>query len=340
MRRLYVPLLLLAACSSGSFPGIDQVLGLTVIAIKADPPDQLVIEDGGVFALVPSDAGGSSVATIAPVTVTALVADPTGNGRAIQAVFATCAHLDATTHQCLPSSTDYEVIGSGAYFPDAGPAIVATTTFTPSGQLLGDALALDPLHGLGYLPLPVQVTVNAGSDQIVGVKTLTFSQPITVDLGVPATQPADVNPVMPVVTLNGANWEAGAATPFVGETPGGDTIEPTPQTTETSYFVPELDGGLIPFIDYWGYEFYCTAGVFSSPRSGGGPRPGFSVDIGRDHDAGSSPVNDAGETVPSTSVQWIADAGNPSQLVYYWIVVLDGRGGVDFTQLTANYVAP
>jgi hypothetical protein len=343
VRRVLVTLALLAACTSGNFPAIDQVLGLTVMAIKADPPDQLVIVDGGIFALVVGD-GGNSVAAISPVTLTALVADPGGNGRAVQTVFATCAALDATTHQCLPTSPDYQVIGSGAYFPDAGPAIIANAAFTPGQQLLGDALGLDPDHGFGYLPLHVQVTVNAGSDQVVATKTLTFSQPITVtlgelggppDSGIAVTQPADLNPVMPVITLDGFPWEpAGAPLFVVNDT----TIEPTPQTSEVSYFVPQFDGGLIPFTDFYGYEFYCTAGTFSNPRSGGGPRPGGSFSFGRgDHDAGAPVFDDAGETIPGTSVTWDADAGTPAQLVYYWIVVLDGRGGVDFTQRTAQF---
>ncbi len=351
MRRVLLATALLAACTSGSFPSIDQVTGLTVMAIKADPPDQLLVVDGGLFALVLGDGGlaaGATVAPISPITLTALLADPGGNGRAVQAVFATCAQLDATTHQCLPTSPDYQVLGSGAYFPDAGPAVVATATFTPGQQLLGDALGLDPDHGFGYLPLHVQVTVNAGSDQVVATKDVTFSQPITLNLGelggppdsgVAVTQPADANPVMPVITLDTVPWDADAGPLLVVS----DTaIEPTPQTSEVSYFVPQFDGGLIPFSDFWGYEFYCTAGTFSSPRSGGGPRPGGSFTFGRgNRDAGPAPVvDDAGETVPGTQVTWNADAGTPSQLVYYWIVVLDGRGGVDFTQRTAQYDGP
>lgn len=356
MRRLLPPLLVLAACSSGSFPAIDRVTGLTVIAVKADPPDQTVIYDaGGVFDLLGPLGASSGRNPIVPVKVTTLIADPGGGGRAIQVVFATCAQLDPTSHQCLPASPDYQVVGSGAYFPDAGPAIVASATFTPGEQLLGDALALDPLQGFGYLPIPLQVTASAGSDQVVALKTLTFSPPIVYPPGVPAAlldggiaipigdaglrviQPADVNPVMPPVTLNGVYWNPDAGPPFIGFT--GATIGPaTPPSAMVPYFVPEFDGGLIPFTDYWSYEFYCTAGSFDSPRAGGGPRAGFSFAGGRGLlDAGSPTVNDAGETIPGTQVQWSADAGVPSQLVYFWIVALDGRGGVDFTQLEAQY---
>jgi hypothetical protein len=352
--RLPLTLALLAACTSGSFPAIDQVTGLTVIAIKADPPDQTVIYDGGgVFDLL--GPGGPGQNPILPITVTTLIADPGGNGRAIQTVFATCAQLDPTSHQCLPTSPDYQVIGASAAIPDAGPAIVAGTTFTPGQQLLGDALALDPLHGFGYLPLPVQVTATAGANQVVAVKTLTFSPPIAYPPGVPLAlldggiavplgdagleviQPADMDPVMPPVTLNGVYWDPDAGPPFIDF--NGATIGPTtPASANVPYFVPEFDGGLIPFTDYWSYELYCTAGSFDSPRAGGGPRPGFTFVAGRGHvDAGSPMVDDAGETIPGTMVQWSADAGVPSQLVYFWIVALDGRGGVDFTQLEAQY---
>jgi hypothetical protein len=361
MRRFALPLLSLAACSSGSFPAIDQVTGLTVLAIKAEPPDQLVVYDGGVFALaLSSDTpfNASFIADVRPIsaiTATALVADPGGNGRAIQAVFATCAQLDATSHQCLPGSPDYTVIGSGAYFPDAGPAIVAGATFTPSQQLLDDALALDPLHGFGYLPLPLQVTVNAGDDQAVGVKTLTFSQPVVFlesldDAGVRVVQPAGVNPEVSELKIDSADWNADAGSPIIGD---DVTIMPAleegytyylPQPDggwmpSTDYLVPALDGGLIAFTDYWSYEFYCTAGSFSEPRTGGGPRAGLG-NLGGLRDAGTTFFNDAGEILPGTWVQWSADAGVPSQLVYYWIVVLDGRGGVDFAQRTARYQAP
>ncbi|HUB08693.1 MAG TPA: hypothetical protein VMB50_16925 [Myxococcales bacterium] len=337
-------LLLGAACTSGHFAAIDQVTGLTVLAVKADPPDQLVVYDGGVLALSlfhAADAGATM--PIARVTLSALVADPGGQGRGIQAVFATCAQLDPTTHQCLPQSPDYQVIGSGAYFPDGGPAIVATAAFTPGAQLLADALALDPLHGFGYLPLPVQVTAAAGADQSIGVKTLTFSQPVTVSLaldggaadgGSTLTQFPEENPVLTGLTLDGAEWPVDAGPPAIGQ---AATIQPDRQPFELVYFVPEVDGGLLPFTDVWSYEFYCTAGSFSSPRSGGGPRPGFPLGFGLGRDAGSVTVNQAGEVIPSTQVTWNADAGEPSGLVYFWVVALDGRGGVDFTQRTASY---
>ncbi|HUB08694.1 MAG TPA: hypothetical protein VMB50_16930 [Myxococcales bacterium] len=353
MRRALALLWLLAGCTSGSFAAIDQVTGLTVLAIQAQPPDQLVIDDGGgVFGLGCSPASGTcppgglgpadagpTIGPVRPITLSALVADPAGGGRGIQVVFATCAALDATTHQCLAESPDYELLGSGAYFPDAGPSVVATATFTPDEQLLVDALALDPLHGAGYLPLRVQVTASAGSEQVVAVKTITLSQPIALptDAGF-VIQPPDGNPVNPSVNLDGSPWLSPqfSPTPVIATTAN---IQPTLGVGGLGYLVRELDGGLLPFTDYDGYEFYCTAGSFSSPRSGGGPRPGFTFGLGR-KDAGAPVYDDAGETVPSTQVQWNADAGQPDQLVYFWIVVVDGRGGVSFGERTAQYQAP
>ncbi|MHB8417456.1 MAG: hypothetical protein ACYDCL_05235 [Myxococcales bacterium] len=338
MRRALTGILLLAGCVRGGSSSIDQVTGLTVMAIKADPPDQIIVVDGGgIFAICPPSplCVGPIPAPPVPVTVSALVADPTGNGRSVQVDFATCAQKDEATQQCLPGSPDYQIIGSASYVPDAGPAIVASATFTPSEQLLADGLALDPLHGFGYLPLPVQVTATAGSEQIVAVKTVTFSQPIALPSGdAGAIQGPDQNPTMPPILIGGVPWDAGASPPTIGD---DVTLDPAPQSSQPLYFVPELDGGLLAFTDYLGFEFYCSAGRFSSPRSGGGPTP---FAFGRDKDAGVQLTNDAGEVVPRTSVQWIADAGVPSQLVYYWIVVLDGRGGVDFTQRTAQYQAP
>ncbi len=295
MRRV-LWLLALCACS-GTLDTADQVHDLRLLAMRTDPPQQLVTL---------SDAGATP--PLSSIETTVLLADPQGQGRNVHGVFATCARVDDGTQQCLPTSSDYSVLGEVDVVPAGGPSAEMKVSFTPSDQLLADALAQDPFHGFGYLPIPVQVTISAGSESQTGVKFAYLSAPI-------GSQPATVNPVIPLVTLNGTTWEAGSSPPLVVPS-GGALVDPvTPPGLEVTYQVPTFRGGEQTFTEAWSYHFFVTAGKFNHPSSGG-------VIFGQPQ---------------VTTVSWQPNAGDQQQLVYLWIVVDDGRGGIAWTERTAQF---
>ena len=91
----------LAAVGCGELDTADRVHDLRLLAMKAEPPEQVLpvafLADGGVVAYPPADGGTPRVPPLAPVTVTALVADPAGEGREVTYRFSTCAQLESDT---------------------------------------------------------------------------------------------------------------------------------------------------------------------------------------------------------------------------------------------------
>jgi hypothetical protein len=309
-----VAALALLAAGCGSLDSPDLVHDLRLLAMRADPPDQVFVlplyPDGGLdlgAALTPG------ALDVQPITVTALVADPDGGGRPIHYQYAICSEL-ADGGRCDPADPNTVALAEGDLVPDGGWAELPVT-FTPSLELLGAAVEQDDYHGFGYLPVPVQLHLQVPGDEVWGFKRLVFT------LVLPGqSKPApNTNPFVPAVYLDGALWSA-TAPPLLDALRDYDVSPLVPTGAEEAYSRPTFEGGEVDFTESWRFNFFATAGGFSSFSTGG------------------SSIFATGDT-PSNST-WTPKAEDGPQRVTYFIVVRDGRGGEGWTVRTAQYAPP
>ena len=321
MRARLLKLLLLGALglgACGSLDAPDRVHDLRLLAMRADPPEQvfalpfaldagaLIGADGG---LDPSAAGALAGLQLAPVTVTALIADPAGNGRPIHYDFAYCSAL--VDNRCRLTDPNAFVVGAGDVTPDAGWAELSAT-FTPKLAVLAAAVQADPYHGFGFLPLPVELTLTAGNEEVVGFKRVLLT---VVFQGEPVPTP-NQNPFIPELLIDGAAWSASG--PIALEGRQSHTVSPVlVPGAEERYQRPQFAGGSLSFRESWRYNFFATAGGFSPFGSGG-------------------QSNVTGSKNPTESV-WAPRTEDGAGRVNYFVVVRDGRGGEGWTVRTADF---
>jgi hypothetical protein len=315
----------LALVACGELDTADRVHDLRLLAMRAEPPEQVLpvafLPDGGVVAYPSPDGGAPRVPPLAPVTVTALVADPLGAGREVTYRFSTCAQLESDTRRCTEDSPRYRVLAEGAVTPSelgGEPSV----TFTPSYALIGDIVRRDGLHGFGGINLPVQIEISAGEESVVGFKRVAFQ------FGPRPLPPPNQNPVFQGLDYNGATWAEDATPQFLAterpareipgtgtETDGGTQVgsnRVTPRVDPArfeEYDRPTFDGPPVHFIESWRYNFHATQGTFSPAATGGGGN----ATTGNDSSTASSWNTLPGQTTAGPMT--------------VWVVVRDGRGG-------------
>jgi hypothetical protein len=277
--------------------------------------------DGGLFCVPQSllaDAGipigslGGSKTT-KPVTVTALVADPKGAGRAIHYAWSVCA-LRNSQSRCDADADGYQALDEGDVAQGSVSNEIAVT-FTPSTALLNLAVQKDAYRGFGGLPLPVQLRITAGTEVVVGEKLVIFTLPAQM----PATGP-NQNPVLLDLKASSQSWTADFVAPFKGSgADGGHDLLPVyDPATQVAYTRPTFDGKTIDFTERFKFAWYATGGGFSPAISGGGQQ-GFNPNTITD------------------DTRWKPDNGDPEQDVTYWVVVRDGRGGENWLLRHGHY---
>ena len=263
------------ACTT--FEREDVVLDLRILAIAAEPPDQVIDVD-----LEHPPDPIDLLDQLAPTTVCALVADPDLE-RKLRYELTLCV-LD---NDLRCSSEPRVALGQDVIDnPDSTiPGSRICATIAPDGNLAGillDALEGDVLHGLGGVDYGVELRVglefeDPASDQFAG-KTLRVSPRI------PAERTPNANPS--VLGLDISDGEGFITPPgrrcidyFDAEFPpfevtAGDSVKITPVEPDggrESYTVPTLDGGQQTFTESWTYHWFAAAGSFSA-ASTGGPR--------------------------------------------------------------------
>src|SRR5262249_29162148 len=135
-----------------------------------------------------------SVVSIGPrpplpaITLTGLIADPKGAGRAVDYEISICSERDSETARCLKDSPGYRVLGEGQVTPTALGA-EPSVTFTPTWEDLSGAVVEDPYHGFGGLPVALQLAVRAGDEAVVGIKRVVFTSGLTAPLPPPNRNP-------------------------------------------------------------------------------------------------------------------------------------------------------
>lgn len=305
-RWFAIAALFLVAC--GNLDAIDYVHDLRMLAVRADPPDQLV-DPNQLIAGAPVGASHSQ-----PVQLTALVAWPNGQGGPIQYTFTTCAKLDPNTQNCLTSDAAYQVLASGTTTAPTG-TVEITTTFTASDALLVQAAELDAYRGLDGLRLPVNLTLTTATDQLVGTKLVVYFQPIA---GIPYV--ANQNPNITGVLVESTPWPNPGTFTFSTAARPKDGWDITPvydPNEEVSYEVQKFSGEPLSLTESWLFDYFNTFGDYFSPSTAGGTAI-FT------------------NTVNAVASHWNPpDASAPTPGTFY-VVVRDGRGGENWLVLDAE----
>jgi hypothetical protein len=266
-------LVLAALCGCGSFQDPSIVLDLRILAIQAEPPDQVIDVD-----LTQPVDPQKLLAQVVPTQVCALVADP-AQERQLQWSMTLCP-LD-TDDRCDPDGPAVE-IGSGLVedpemtLPE--PALCATVM--PDINLIAVVsfvLENDMLRGLGGIEYGVVLRVGGDSgnrdlDQYA-TKTLVIAPRI------PPERAANHNP-----SIDGISATLDGGTPAM-LTLGRCLDNPTPYRLAAGtkvrflpieaagarerYTVPTLDGRGESFTESLTYQWIASAGGYSDGTTGG-----------------------------------------------------------------------
>jgi hypothetical protein len=278
---------------------------------------------------LPGDGGGLPFSPFKPVTVTALIADPQGAGRPIHYKFEVCPHLD-TNERCDPASAEYANFAEGD-LTVTGVSNEISATFTPSLALITQAIQQDAFKGFGGLPLPVVLTVTAGSEKVIGNKLVVFTAPFGTKPIVPNT-----NPEIEGVLADDAGWTADAPPTFTPKeatstTTGGggakltggiDVLPLFDAGTQEKYFRYTFSGQEVDLQEAFRFNFFATAGTFNPFGTGG---------------LNVRAITNGSTEPPPYDTLWFADQGQATQDVTYWIVVRDGRGGENWIVRQAHF---
>jgi len=339
--RAALLLMALAAAAAACSPDFDevwQVKDLRLLAIQADPPEVLA----------------STVITSFPrVTITALAVDPSDPGRLVDWELWACT-ADETS--CEEAALSVRVARRRTRLNQ----ITAGLTLSPG--LFAAALEEDPLKGFGGLAVLMELRIRDTETRIIsGVKRVVFGLTIPLSLealsqgqagalklppaadgawagacktATPACDPGldclqgrclkrpNQNPTISGVTVDkqavGSSWtvSAGEELPLLPASPGAD---------KQPYVVQTFTGGSKQLEEYLTYNFFATSGDLSNPNTGG--KPSFIVDNKKTTDLTSD---------------WTPEdlSKAASQQATVWIVVHDDRGGVGWTELSAQVQPP
>ncbi|TMQ24745.1 MAG: hypothetical protein E6J90_07295 [Deltaproteobacteria bacterium] len=272
-RALGLALIGLAGC--GSFQDPNVVVDLRILAMRSEPPDQVVDVD-----LTRPVMPSQLLSQLVPTQICALVADPTLDRRLLWSM-TLCP--TTSTERCADSDPQV-VLGAGLVDdPDTTvpePSLCATAM--PDVNLLAvllDVLQGDTLHGLGGVDYMVVLRIggeNADRDlDQYAAKILRVSPRI------PAAHAANQNPGLDRIdaVLEDA---APVALPLgrCAENPAPYSLAPGTklrlQPIESTgarevYVVPTLDGRSETFTESLTYQWIAGAGGYSH-GSTGGPR--------------------------------------------------------------------
>lgn len=308
MRLWLVVIASLGVAACGNLDAIDYVRDLRILAMRADPPDQL-LDPNALRAGV--QAGTSSTA---PVQITALVAWPNNGNAQIDYQFSTCALLDPNAFSCIPTSPAYQVFDSGTTTASSG-TVQISTTLSPNDVQIALALQQDSYHGFGGLRLPVNITLQTSSDRVVGTKLVVYTLPTAGSAYVP-----NQNPNISGATVESTPWPNPGAFTFSTAAQPKDGWDITPlfdPNEQVAYQVPTFAGGTLPLSESWLFDYFSTFGDYFSPVTTGGTA--IATNVKNPPDSHFTPPAQSA-TTPGT----------------VYVVVRDGRGGENWLVLDAE----
>lgn len=281
-----------AAACSNNFESRSIVLDLRILGMRSDPAE--VVVDVDPANLLATD--------LPPVTTTILLADPFGP-RPIQYMLTACPVTDRL--RCDEPAQPNRVFAQGTTGDvDESPPVGVLEVDV---ELLQAALAADDFHGLGGIPVQVELRARpeaAGDDQLIYA-----SKQIFFAARVPAGRTENQNPSLAALDVDGDAFANGVPHPLA---PGQEvTLDPVAASgVQETYSVPTLDGNVRTFTENLRYSWYATAGDFSDDQTGG-------------------PVDVFGNQ-PLLRTRWTAP--HQTGTVRLWLVQRDERGGTYWTE--------
>jgi hypothetical protein len=265
--------------------------------------------------VVPADVARS-------VTVTALIADPGGNGRTLHCSWRSCPSPDSTTHWCTdPATTTFLADGDCAdgevaFAFDVPVAAILGAQATDSvfescaAAALSGSTAACPYSGVAVW---LDLVVTGGGRELHSLKSVVFS-PVNPPGRAPNTNP----------TLDGVRTGAGVlATPDLAFTAGEAVrLQPTwPPTAHDLIVLPTFSGGTVAMEEQFSLTYLADAGSFDPFQT---------------TEAQSGGLLGASTQPPDLSSTWTAPASGGPAAARLWFVVTDGRGGVAWLLVTAH----
>lgn len=264
MRRLLV-VALVAGC--GSFEDPNIVIDFRVLAMTAEPPEQVVPFDP---VNPPEDIEELG---LVDTTICALIADP-AEARGMAWRMNVCARTD--TRRCDdPERPFFEFARGRIDDPERAdepqPACGVLSPDPALALVLEDAISLDDLAGFGGVDVAVEIVVTAGDEELHGSKRVRYSPQL------PPERVGNRNPTVEQIdVLEGGPSPlplgrcADQPDPIEVASGGELRLEPVePPGVREEYVVPTLDGGSRRFTELLRYQWLATAGEWTRGTTGG-----------------------------------------------------------------------
>jgi len=348
---------LFAACTDFANP--TTVVDLRVLAVQTEPSEIILDADLSNPAMPVVDPANNP-----GVTVTPLIADPLGDGRPVTYTISACPNNPfAAAPQgggqgggAFPSGGARTTVGSALCDDSSATTWRLTEGAVPAERGIQVFLGIDQLtaafmadifpdqfgnlHGgfdLG-MPLTLDITVNAGTEQIRGVKRVLYwaqrindsqlaNQTPTIDMlsgfydrDETTFEPMDEpKPIPPVDEMNPTfPVTAGKRSIWIMPSPG------TAESYQTTVIDPDTHRA-VPFTverETLRYRFFATAGTFNPQATSSERNPAFDV---------KAPLRLESEYTLPAADQIATDAAGHA-VVTIWVVVRDDRGGESWQQ--------
>ncbi len=276
----------LAGTGCATFEDPTIVLDLRVVAMTAEPPEQVLDLD---LSGREPPAPGALLEQLAPTRVCAYVADP-GMTRELRWSMTACLPTDDL--RCDPARPQVFLaegrLGDPELVPDGGRACsLIEYDVDPAGwiALLTSAIQGDPTRGLGGLDFAIELRIgDAGAppaQDVFGVKQARISARL------PTTKVANHNPSISDLQLSVRQSRDSAPKRRCPERDpqdqfvvrSGDVVTLFPvepgqgvdEPAREEFTVPTLDGSFETFTETLSYQWLAGAGAFQDPITGGQP---------------------------------------------------------------------
>ena len=300
---------------------LSALLALALCACAPDMDEPTLVHDLRVLGaatepaelLMPSCESTPEVlaALDTQVEYRALVVDPKGEGRELAYQLYACA--DDEDLACAEPAERVLLAEGRTRAGELSLAIRPGGLFLPDGTaLLERVRENDAYGGLGGVRLPLVLRLEAGEERIHAQKLLVYSCPLVEGMR------ANENPQPPGLLLEGAPWprtegaQAAALPELRGPGPFVVTAEDF-RALEESYVMASVELEPVPATESWTLAWHAGLGTFNYPQTGG---------------------TDSGGQESRNRVEWEPyddededEVVPEAQVVTFWVVVRDGRGG-------------
>jgi len=303
--RIFPSLLIpaLAAQLSGCVGSDDdpsQVHDLRVLGMSFESPELMAADCNG---------GASALEFAAPVTFSALIADPRGNGRPLSFELLACG--SPVDDRTCSIDADRVRLAEGNT-----AASELTLTLRPGLALLRDGslllqrvVDLDAYHGLGGIRMPVVLHLRADAENVYAQKLMVFNCK-----RFDSMRP-NVTPRLPGLQVDGQPWGESEVRELEGNR--NHKLQPDDfSALEEEYVVPGYDLREVHLKESWKISWHVDLGKISPTETGG-------VDLGGQESR--------------HLVEWSPGVSERRD-VQFWVVVRDGRGGESWLKRRVSYL--